>query len=106
MGGSSSRPFDQKPNGETRKEKPMRNVSIVAAAVLGVAFAAPAVAQDAAKVDAKHYKVEFENDRVRVLRVTYGPKEKSVMHEHSNAVEVFLTDAKVKCNLSDGKSKE
>jgi hypothetical protein len=30
----------------------------------------PAV-EDPVKVDAKHYKVEFENDRVRVLRITY-----------------------------------
>jgi hypothetical protein len=26
--------------------------------------------------------VEFENDQVRVLRITYGPHEKSVMHAH------------------------
>ena len=32
-------------------------------------------AQDAAKVDPKHYKVEFENDQVRVLRISYGPHE-------------------------------
>ena len=36
-------------------------------------------AQDAAKVDPKHYKVEFENDEVRVLRITYGPGEKSLL---------------------------
>ena len=35
-----------------------------------LAFAVPSVfAQDAAKVDSKHYKVEFENSSVRVLRV-------------------------------------
>lgn len=38
--------------------------------VMGVA-----VAQDAAKVDPQHYKVEMENSRVRVLRVHYGPHE-------------------------------
>jgi hypothetical protein len=32
------------------------------------------------KVDPKHYKVEFENERVRVLRIKYGAGEKSVMH--------------------------
>ena len=48
--------------------------------------AAPAMAQDPAKVDAKHYKLEFENDQVRVLRITYGPGEKSVMHEHPDAM--------------------
>jgi quercetin dioxygenase-like cupin family protein len=63
-----------------------------------------AVAQDATKVDAKHYKVEFENDHVRVLRITYGPKEKSVMHEHPDSVAVFLKDGKVKFTMPDGKT--
>lgn len=63
-------------------------------------------AQDAVKVDPKHYKVEFENDQVRVLRITYGPGEKSVMHEHPNAVVVYLTDAQTKMILSDGKTVE
>jgi quercetin dioxygenase-like cupin family protein len=84
----------------------MRNVSFVAAAVLGVVFAVPAMAQDPSKVDAKHYKVEFENDQVRVLRIKYGPKEKSVMHEHPGAVAVFLTDGNVKFTLADGKTRD
>src|SRR6186997_1696872 len=32
---------------------------------------------DPAKVDAKHYKVEFENEHVRVLRIHFDPREKS-----------------------------
>ena len=44
--------------------------------------AAPALAQDPVAVDPDHYKVVFENDQVRVLRITYGPQEESVMHEH------------------------
>ncbi|MFZ1292104.1 MAG: hypothetical protein WAR79_18565 [Melioribacteraceae bacterium] len=63
-------------------------------------------AQDAVKADPKHYKVEFENDQVRILRITYGPGEKSVMHEHPNAVVVYLTDAQTKMTLSDGKTVE
>ena len=77
-----------------------------AAALVALAFALPAAAQDAAKVDAKHYKVEFENDQVRVLRIKYGPKEKSVMHEHPNAVAVFITDGHVKFTGADGKSQD
>jgi quercetin dioxygenase-like cupin family protein len=61
-------------------------------------------AQDPVQVDSKHYKVEFENEQVRVLRITYGPHEKSVMHEHPNAVAVFLTDQNVKFTLPDGKA--
>jgi len=63
-------------------------------------------AQDALKADPKHYKVEFENDKVRVLRITYGPHEKSVMHGHPDAVAVFLTDFSGKFTLPDGKSNE
>jgi len=63
-------------------------------------------AQDAVKVDPKHYKVEFENDQVRVLRITYGPGEKSVMHEHPDGYAVFLTDQNGKFTLPDGKTQK
>lgn len=63
-----------------------------------------AFAQDAAKADPKHYKVEFENDQVRILRISYGPGEKSVMHGHPNAVAVALTDVNGKFTLPDGKT--
>lgn len=66
--------------------------------------ATSASAQDAVTVDPKHYKVELENAQVRVLRVTYGPGEKSVMHSHPANVAVFLTDAKAKFTLPDGRS--
>ena len=64
----------------------------------------PAMAQDPVKVDSRHYKVEFENSQVRVLRIKYGPHEKSVMHEHPAAVAVFLTDVNGKFTMSDGKT--
>jgi hypothetical protein len=63
-------------------------------------------AQDAVKVDAKHYKVDFENDKVRVLRITYGPGEKSVMHDHPAGMAVFLTDLQVKFTYPDGKTEQ
>jgi len=31
-------------------------------------------AQDPTQVDAKHYRVTFENDQVRILRISYGPQ--------------------------------
>ena len=58
------------------------------------------------KVDAKHYKVQFENDQVRVLRITYGPREKSVMHEHPPNVAIFLTDGQIRFTLADGKTQD
>ena len=63
-------------------------------------------AQDPTKVDSKHYTVEFENEYVRVIRIKYGPNEKSVMHYHPSAVAVFLNDQQVKFTLPDGKSEE
>ena len=48
---------------------------------------------DPTVVDAKHYKVEFENDRVRVLRIHYDPHEKGQLHEHIlNRVVLYLND--------------
>src|SRR5580765_9104018 len=68
-----------------------------------IALAAPmALAQDPVKVDANHYKVMFENDQVRVLRIHYNPKEKSVMHEHPASVVVFLSNSKTRFTLPDG----
>jgi len=77
----------------------------VAVAVLSFAVL-PAMAQDPAKVDPDHYKVEFENEQVRVIRITYGPGEKSVMHDHPDGVAVFLTPHRVKFLLPDGTSQE
>lgn len=60
-------------------------------------------AQDAVKADPKHYTVVSENDQVRILKVHYGPHEKSVMHSHPNSVVVPLTDARAEFTLPDGK---
>ena len=60
-------------------------------------------AQDAVKADPKHYSVVSENDQVRILKVHYGPGEKSVVHSHPATVAVFLTDAKGQFVMADGK---
>jgi quercetin dioxygenase-like cupin family protein len=65
-----------------------------------------AFAQDAVKTDPKHYKVEFENSEVRVLRIHYGPHEKSVMHHHPDSVVTMLTDSHVRFTMPDGTSVE
>jgi hypothetical protein len=54
---------------------------------------APVSKLDPVKVDAKHYKVEFENEHVRVLRIHYRPREKGETHEHIlNRVVLYLND--------------
>ncbi len=62
--------------------------------------------QDPIKVDPKHYKVEVDNDRVRVLRIKYGPHDKSPMHYHPNGVLVYVSDAHAKFTFPDGTSAE
>ncbi len=63
-------------------------------------------AQDAVKADPQHYKVVSENDQVRVVRVHYGPHEKSVMHSHPDLVMVPLNDGKVMMSAPDGTKAE
>jgi len=75
-------------------------------AVLCFCFTVVASAQDPVKVDPAHYKVETENAQVRVLRVHYGPHEKSVMHSHPNAVAVYLSDGKIRFTDANGKTQD
>jgi len=83
-----------------------RRLLVPAGVLLALCAAAPgaqAGADDPVKVDAKHYTVEFENAQVRVLRVKYGPHEKSVMHWHPATLAVFLTDGDAQFTAPDGK---
>ena len=82
----------------------MRRALLAALFVLAVAI--PVLAQDAVKVDPKHYKVEINNSRVRVLRIHYGPHEKSVMHSHPNSIAIFQTDGRIKFTYPGGKTEE
>ena len=81
---------------------------IIARAALvaaGIAFASSAaLAQDATKVDPKHYRVITENAQVRVLRIHYGPHETSVRHSHPDSVVTYLTDGNIKFVLGNGKT--
>ena len=62
-------------------------------------------ALDPLKVDPKHYKLEFENDQVRALRVRVGAHESVPMHEHTlNRVTVYLTDQTNRITSADGKA--
>jgi quercetin dioxygenase-like cupin family protein len=82
----------------------MRRVLFLSLFILAVAV--PVLAQDPVKVDSQHYKVEFENSSVRVLRIKYGPHEKSVMHYHPNSVAIPQTNGRVKFTLPGGKTEE
>jgi len=84
----------------------MRNMML--GVIIGIASSA-LVAQrgtgsipDAVRADPAHYSVSFENELVRLLRVRYGPGEKSVMHRHTASCVVFLTDQMFNFTLPDG----
>jgi predicted metal-dependent enzyme (double-stranded beta helix superfamily) len=63
----------------------------------------PALERDPVKLDPKHYKVELETDRFRIVRINYGPNEKSPTHQHLPGVAVMLTDADFKFTYPDGR---
>jgi len=65
---------------------------------------APPEKLDATVIDSQHYHVEFENEYVRVIRVSIAPHEKLRMHKHpdTGAVLVHLTDQNMRLTLSDG----
>lgn len=81
----------------------MRMGLVLCAVAAGLCLAPIASAQDAVKVDPKHYSVVSENGEVRILKVHYGAHEKSVMHHHPDSVAVFLTDGKGTFTAPDGK---
>ncbi len=87
------------------QEVTVRRFSLAAIGLLLV-FSTPALAQDPTVVDSDKYVVEFENDHVRVLRITYGPGDKSVMHEHPAAVAVMLSGGTMRMHYPDGTSED
>jgi quercetin dioxygenase-like cupin family protein len=63
------------------------------------------VALDPVKVS-PDFKVEIENQWVRVLRSNFAPHATHAMHVHPNTVLVYLTDADIKVTNSDGSVQE
>lgn len=76
------------------------------AAVFLCMVANSAIAQDPTKVAPTHYRLQFENDRVQVVNVHYGPHEKSEMHEHPGGVVVIVTGGHLKFTDPNGKVTE
>ena len=52
--------------------------------------------QDAAVVNPKIVKVDFENQQVRILRARYAPHERLEMHSHPAKAEVQINDGTVR----------
>src|SRR5215813_10159014 len=68
---------------------------LLALAIAVCTLSPKALCQDPLKVAPQAYKLEFENDWVRVMRVHYGPKEKIPEHYHTEraAAYVYLNDS-------------
>ncbi|HEY1948232.1 MAG TPA: hypothetical protein VGG97_14575 [Bryobacteraceae bacterium] len=59
---------------------------------------------DPVKLDPKHYKVELDNEKVRVVRVHVEPHGTTPMHEHAlDRVTILLTDQDFSAKDSQGK---
>jgi len=61
---------------------------------------------DAVRVDPSRYKIDFENDRVRIVRLGFAAREKGMMVEHPPRVLVTITDVAVKLQFADGRTDE
>jgi hypothetical protein len=63
----------------------------------------PPITLDPVKLDPKYHTVDFENDRVRILRTVLEPHIKSPMHQHLPYVVVYITELHTTMALADGK---
>jgi quercetin dioxygenase-like cupin family protein len=77
------------------------SASVLLSFALGVLYA-----QDVMKVGSDTHSVLLENDNVRVLKVSIKPGGKVPMHSHTHNVAYYLSDAKVKITMPDGKTTE
>src|SRR5258708_35162676 len=79
--------------------------SMAGFAAIMLTCAAAVYAQDPAKTDPAHFKVELENDRVRVLHVTVQPNTRIELHELDDAVVVPLSDYESTLKTANGTTK-
>jgi beta-alanine degradation protein BauB len=63
-----------------------------------------AKAQDPIKVGPNIYKMLFENDRVRMLEVTFAPGDSIAFHSHPDHAVYTVTGGTLRVTTSDGKT--
>lgn len=83
-------------------QQPQAEAPQAAAPQGGAASAEPETGPDPTVVDPDHYTVDQENERMRVVRIKYGPGEESVMHYHPAGMAVFLTSVHGSFEMPDG----
>jgi quercetin dioxygenase-like cupin family protein len=87
----------------------MKHLQKIMAVAMTMAFAfcmKPAMAQDPLEVAPDMYKEHFENDRVRVMEVTFQLGQKIALHSHPDHVAYLLNGGKLKVSTPDGKTEE
>jgi quercetin dioxygenase-like cupin family protein len=84
----------------------LRKIITALTFVAAAFFLTAALAEDAIIADPDHYAVEFENDRIRIIRIKYGPGEKSVMHTHGPNAWTIVNGGQMRMTLPDGTSTE
>jgi quercetin dioxygenase-like cupin family protein len=82
-----------------------RKALVVMVLVLSLAYSAGS-AQDPTKVESKHYRLGFENDKVQVVYIHYGPHEKSAIHDHPAGVVVNLTNGDLRFTDEKGHTQD
>jgi hypothetical protein len=65
------------------------------------------VEKDPTRVDPQHYRVELENEHVRIVRAHYGPGDEAATHDHvCGRVIVNLNRQHERMQSPDGKTTE
>jgi len=95
-----------KPESETASEPQSADEAAPTAESLPESPAAKGGGTDPTVVNPGHYKAEFDNEAVRILRINYGAGEESAMHAHPDSVAVFLSDIKAQMTMPDGSTDE
>jgi quercetin dioxygenase-like cupin family protein len=87
---------------ENRSDKPVEEV-LIEFQDGGGRPPSPPITLDPVKLDATYHTVDFENERVRVLRTVLAPHIKSPPHQHPAYVVVYITELHTTMAISDGR---
>ena len=72
--------------------------------MFSLVVAGTATAQDPLKVGPNIYRKILENDRVRMMEVTFAPGDSIAMHSHPDHAVYVVTGGTLRVTTSDGKT--
>ncbi len=76
------------------------------AAVVTLGMRAAFAAGDPLTVGPEIYKLKFENERVRVMDITFAPGAKADMHTHPDHIAIITQSGKLTLSYPDGTTKD